>query len=387
MPTSISTVISNALSERGPAITSPLASPLDRALELAEQALGGVAPRPPVGAVVVQGDAIVGEGSTEPRPGRHAERIALSTAGERSSGGTLYCSLEPHAFQGVAPPCTDAIIAAGISTVVSPLEDPNPSVSGNGFRQLKAAGIEVVRTALPEQLRRAELLAEGFAHHLKTHRPLVTLKLATTLDGKIATRTGESQWITNEASRFRVHEMRRRTDALITGIGTVLADHPRLTARDQHGTSIGRPLLRVVVDTRGRMPSDAPMLHEPGDILWVVAKDVEVTPPTNSVTVHHADLAEGRIDLTKLVELLGSRGLHNVMVEAGAELAGAFVDNGLIDKVAAFIAPKIIGDNGAPGPFSGTGASSLENALTLENVTHTVIDGDILVEGYVSKGG
>jgi diaminohydroxyphosphoribosylaminopyrimidine deaminase/5-amino-6-(5-phosphoribosylamino)uracil reductase len=311
--------------------------------------------------------------------------MALEQAGDLSNGATLYCSLEPHAFQGVAPPCTDAIIAAGISKVVSPLEDPNPAVSGNGFRQLTAAGIEVVREASPEQFRRAEILVEGFAHQLKTGRPLVTLKLATSLDGKIATRTGESQWITNEASRARVHVMRHRTDAVITGIGTILADNPRLTARDTAGSPTGRPLLRVVIDTHARMPGDAPMLRESGDILWVVGEGTDATPPTNSVTVHHANLVDGKIDLGEVVDHLGSRGLHTVMIEAGAGLAGAFSEAHLVDKVATFIAPKLIGGKEAPGPLSGFGAASLESALTLENITHTVIDGDILVEGYVSK--
>ena len=347
--------------------------------------MGGVAPRPPVGAVVVRDGEIMGEGTVEPRPGRHAEPIALAQAGARSKGATLYSTLEPHAFQGVAPPCTDAIIEAGIAKLVSPLEDPNPSVSGNGFRQLKAAGIDVVRESSTDQLKHAELLIEGFAHHLKTRRPLVALKLASSLDGKIATRTGESQWITNEPSRARVHQMRHRTDALVTGIGTVLSDKPRLTARDSSGNATGHPLLRVVVDTHGRLPADAPMLQEPGEVLWIVGEGVDASPPTDLVSIHNAGLVGGKIDLNEVVELLGSRGLHNAMIEAGAGLAGAFVEAELVDKVATFIAPKIIGGDDAPGPLSGSGAASLKNALTLKNLTHTVIDGDILVEGYVSK--
>ena len=334
---------------------------------------------------MVSDGVIVGEGTTEPRPGRHAEPIAIAAAGEKSRGATLYCSLEPHAFQGVAPPCTEVIIAAGITTVVSPIEDPNPSVSGNGFRQLKAAGIEVIRDASDEQIQRAKHLIEGFAHHLKTQRPLVTLKIATSLDGKIATRTGDSQWITNEASRSHVHEMRHQTDALITGIGTVLADKPRLTARDSEGKATGRPRLRVIIDTHGRLPDDAPLVSEPGEILWVVGKDTPATAPTDSVSVHKAGLIDGKVDLTEVIELLGSRALHNAMIEAGAGLAGAFSEARLIDKVAAFIAPKIIGGTDAPGPLAGTGISELDDALTLENLTHTVIDGDILIEGYVSK--
>jgi diaminohydroxyphosphoribosylaminopyrimidine deaminase/5-amino-6-(5-phosphoribosylamino)uracil reductase len=297
----------------------------------------------------------------------------------------LYCSLEPHAFQGVAPPCTEVIIRAGISRVVAPLEDPNPRVSGNGFRQLRAAGIEVLVESTEAQLWHAELLIEGFAHHTKTRRPLVTLKLATSLDGKIATRIGESQWITNETSRARVHEMRRQTDALITGIGTVLSDDPRLTARDAEGAATGRPLLRVVVDTNGRMPSDTQLLSEPGEVLWVVGDDIDVDPPTENVTVLKASRINGKIDLAVVIGAIGTRELHNVMIEAGAGLAGAFVEAGIVNKVAAFIAPKLIGGSDALGPLSGQGFESLESALTLDNLTHTVLDGDILIEGYVSK--
>jgi diaminohydroxyphosphoribosylaminopyrimidine deaminase/5-amino-6-(5-phosphoribosylamino)uracil reductase len=213
----------------------------------------------------------------------------------------------------------------------------------------------------------------------------VTLKIATSLDGKIATRTGESQWITGEGSRAYVHEMRRQTDALITGIGTVLTDNPRLSARNSQGNATGRPLLRVVVDTKGRMPADARLLGEPGDILWVVGDDIAVDPPTDDVTVLRASLVDGKIDLAVVLGELGTRGLHNVMIEAGAGLAGAFVENRMVDKVAAFIAPIIIGGTGAPGPLAGLGIESLDSAPTLENLTHTVIDGDILVEGYVSN--
>ena len=347
--------------------------------------MGGVAPRPAVAAVVVQDGKIIGEGTTEPRPGRHAEPIALAEAGKNAKGATLYCSLEPHAFQGVAPPCTEAIIAAGIAKVVSPLEDPNPSVSGNGFRQLKAAGIEIVQEATDEQMKRAEFLIAGFHHHLKTQRPLVTLKLAMSLDGKIATRTSESQWITNESSRTRVHEMRRQTDALVTGIGTVLADNPMLTARDIDGNPTGRPLLRVIIDTHGRLPSDAQLIDEPDEILWVVGQDVDTTSPAPHVSILKSDLSGSKIDLAAVLDELGSRGLHNIMIEAGAELAGAFVQSRLVDKVAAFIAPKIIGGEEAPGPVAGLGISVINDALVLENITHSVIDGDILVEGFVSK--
>lgn len=335
--------------------------------------------------MVVKDGEIVGEGATEPRPGMHAEPVAINAAGDKANGATLYCSLEPHAFQGVAPPCTEAIINAGISRVVSPIEDPNPDVSGNGFRQLRAAGVEVDRHATDQQLHRANSLIEGFAHHLKTRRPLVTLKIATTLDGKIATRTGESQWITNETSRAQVHHQRHRTDALITGIGTVLADQPRLTARDPDGNSTGRPKLRVAIDTHGRMPKNAPLLDEDGEVLWIVGDGTEVETAGESLSVHKASLLDGKVDLEEVVDLLGSRGLHNAMIEAGSGLAGAFVDAGLVDKVSAYIAPKIFGGKDSPGPVGGVGISGIADALSLKNITHKTLDGDILIEGYVSK--
>jgi diaminohydroxyphosphoribosylaminopyrimidine deaminase/5-amino-6-(5-phosphoribosylamino)uracil reductase len=171
----------------------------------------------------------------------------------------------------------------------------------------------------------------------------------------------------------------------VTGIGTVLADKPRLTARDSYGNPTGRPLLRVVVDSHGRMPSDAPLINEPGEILWIVGEGVDATQPAPNVLIFKSAQIKSKIDLTAIVDELGSRGLHNVMIEAGAELAGAFVENGLVDKVAMFIAPKIIGGTEAPGPLAGLGISAISDALVLENITHTVIDGDILIEGFVSK--
>ena len=179
--------------------------------------------------------------------------------------------------------------------------------------------------------------------------------------------------------------MRRQTDALVTGIGTVLGDNPRLTARDSDGNPTGRPMLRVIIDTHGRMSSDALLIDEPGEILWVVGQDVDATSPAPHVSILKCALADSKIDLAAVLDELGSKGLHNMMIEAGTGLAGAFVESGLVDKVAAFIAPKIIGGKKSPGPVAGLGISVINDALVLENITHTVIDGDILVEGFVSK--
>ncbi len=377
-----------------------------RAFELARQAAGGVSPRPPVGAVVVKDGRVAGEGATEPRPGRHAEAVALQAAGAAARGATMYVSLEPHAHQGIAPPCTDAIIAAGIAKVVCPIEDPGPQVSGNGFRQLRAGGVEVVAGGPEEDRRQAAELVEGFAQWVATRRPLVIAKFAMSLDGKIATRSGDSKWITSEESRRAAHEMRRTADAVIAGIGTVLRDDPRLTARSPSGGYVGRPRLRVIVDTDGRMPSSAALLREPGRVLWVRG-EAAGRPPLPSGDPSSAAGGSGQrgqekdikalieaielprhpdgVDLDALVALLGEREACTVMVEGGGTLLGSMFDRGLVNKVAAFVAPVVIGGQAAPGPVRGAGVDKMAEALRLDRVRFTQVGEDMLVTGYVKR--
>lgn len=351
--------------------------------------------------MVVKDGQVAGEGATEPRPGRHAEAVALQAAGAAARGATMYVSLEPHANQGVAPPCTDAIIAAGIAKVVCPVEDPSPHVSGNGFRQLRAAGVEVVAGGPDENRRQAAELVEGFAKWVTTRRPLVIAKFAMSLDGKIATRSGDSRWITGEESRRAAHEMRRTADAVIAGIGTVLRDDPRLTARSPSGGYVGRPRLRVIVDTDGRMPSSAALLREPGRVLWVrgEAAGPAVLPsgdPSASsgrrvqgegikATVEAADLPRhpDGLDLDALVTLLGEREACTVLVEGGGTLLGSMFDRGLVDKVAAFVAPVVLGGKAARGPVGGEGVAKMAEALRLRRVRFTQVGEDMLVTGYV----
>jgi diaminohydroxyphosphoribosylaminopyrimidine deaminase/5-amino-6-(5-phosphoribosylamino)uracil reductase len=334
--------------------------------------------------VIIKNGQLVGEGATEPRPGRHAEVVALEQAGQKARGATMYCTLEPHAHQGVSPPCTERIIAAGVATLVCPLADANPQVDGNGFRQLKAAGVEVINDASAEIKHQSEDLVAGFAKFVRTGLPLVTVKYAMSLDGKIATRTGDSRWITDEAARAEAHEMRRTSDAVITGIGTVLADNPRLTARTPDGASTGRPRLRVVVDSHGRLPADAALLKEPGDVLWVRSGD---TPGRHGARpgLDVVDLpgGEGRVNLANLVELLGKRELNTVLVEGGGRLAGAFFDAGLADRVAAFVAPVVIGGEEAAGPVAGRGPEQLAGALRLNRVHLRELGQDWLITGSV----
>ena len=358
---------------------------LEHALRLALEAKGGVSPRPPVGAVLVRGGHVVGEGKTEPRPGVHAEVAAIRAADEAAHGATMYCTLEPHAHQGVAPPCTEEIIKAGISTVVCPIEDPNPQVNGNGFRQLRAAGVEVV-TEVPRELRnQAEYIISGFKVLLDTGRPQVTLKYAMSLDGKIATASGESQWITGELARAEAHRLRHESDAVITGIGTVLADNPRMTARREDGSPTGRPRLRVVLDTQGRMPGNAALLAEPGHVLWVTGEDVHREAHGDNVEVTQLPVADGHVEIGQLVNMLGDRGVCDALVEAGGTLTGAFVTAGLVDRVTAFVGPIIIGGDDAPGPVGGGGPEKLSGTLRLKDVQHKRLGDDVLITGRVAR--
>jgi diaminohydroxyphosphoribosylaminopyrimidine deaminase/5-amino-6-(5-phosphoribosylamino)uracil reductase len=359
---------------------------LARALELARDAAGGVSPRPPVGAVIVsQSGNIIGEGQTEPRPGVHAEVAAIKKAGKNARGATMYCTLEPHAHQGVAAPCTEEIISAGITRVVCPVEDPNPVVNGNGFRRLRSAGVEVITDASTELREQAEDIISGFAMLTAKGRPQFTLKYAMSLDGRIATSEGESQWITGEAARAEAHRLRRSADVLVTGVGTVLADNPRMTARNADGSSTGRPRLRVVLDTHGRMRQDAALLKERGDIMWVLGEGTRSHPPLTGVETVQLPVKDGRPDLTALAKLLGERGYCDVMIESGGKLAGAFAAAGLIDRVAAFVGPLIIGGENAPGPVEGPGSKRLSEAFRLQRVRVKRLGEDVLLTGRVRR--
>ena len=236
-----------------------------RAVTLASQALGSTSPNPAVGAIVVKNGEIVGEGFTQPPGGDHAEVVAIKQAGPLASGATLYVTLEPCNHTGRTPPCTDAIITSGISTVHAAIRDPNPTVDGGGLERLEAGG---VRTHLGAEAAAVQRQLEAWLKFVTTGRPFVTAKFAMSLDGKIATHTGDSKWITGDKARWHVHKMRGSSDAIMVGIGTVLADDPRLTTRDERGSPLGMQPLRVVVDSRGRLPAmTARLLSEPGKTL------------------------------------------------------------------------------------------------------------------------
>ncbi|MDQ3474722.1 MAG: bifunctional diaminohydroxyphosphoribosylaminopyrimidine deaminase/5-amino-6-(5-phosphoribosylamino)uracil reductase RibD [Acidobacteriota bacterium] len=375
MPTTVSSLL-----------ISGEASELDRrmiarALELSAKGVGLVSPGPLVGCVLVSADGrVIGEGFYVYEEIKHAETVALEQAGKNAAGATAYVSLEPHAHHGRTSPCTDALIAAGIKRVVAPVEDPNPKVSGRGFAHLHAAGLQV---SCGLMAREAQQLNEKYFHLMKTGRPFVHLKLATSLDGKIATRTGDSRWITGEPARARVQELRHEYDAILVGAGTATADDPLLT--DRSGRPRRRPLVRVVLD-------DALSLT-PQTQLAETAKEFPLlvfTSP-NSDANRKSDLEKREVeilsepsgrDLNGVLAELGNRSLQSVLVEGGSNVAGALLHAGLVDKVSFFIAPRLIGGREAPGAIGDPGVERLSEAVELEDVEIVQLGSDFEITGY-----
>ena len=359
-------------------------SHMDRALSLARRALGSVSPNPAVGAVVVKAGVVVGEGWTQPPGQDHAEVVALAQAGERASGAVLYSSLEPCCHYGRTPPCTDSIVAAGIAEVHAAMIDPNRLVSGKGFSTLEEAGI---RTVVGGGEAEARVVMEAYLKHVTTGLPFVTAKFAMSLDGKIATRTGDSRWISSEESRRYAHRLRATSDAVMAGVNTVLADDPQLTARDDDGKPLGRQPLRVVLDSHGRTPKDARMLSEPGHTLVVMGAADE--PAAAGLAVVGADVermpaSDGSVDLSEVMRWLGSaRDVTSVLVEGGGILLGSLFDQAMVDKVIAFVAPAIIGGSDAPTAVRGTGVEKVADALRLQRVEVLQLGGDVALTGYV----
>lgn len=354
---------------------------MQRALELAAGGVGQVSPGPLVGTVIVDGGGeIVGEGFYLYDRLKHAETLALEQAGERARGATAYASLEPHAHQGRTPPCTEALIRAGIKRVVAPIEDPNPKVSGRGFAHLREAGIEVCTGLLAEEAAR---LNEAYIHFMRTGRPFVHLKLAASLDGKIATRTGDSRWITGEEARARAHELRNQYDAIMVGGGTVRADNPLLT--DRSGKKRRRPLVRVVIDQRLRLTADTQLAQTTSESRVVVFTRGDSDPAAMSALQSRGVEVVTQTELLRVIEDLGSRSIQSVLVEGGATLAGLLLDAGLVNKITFFVAPMIIGGQDAPSAIRGAGADKLANAFQLEKVEIEQRGRDLEITGYPTR--
>jgi diaminohydroxyphosphoribosylaminopyrimidine deaminase/5-amino-6-(5-phosphoribosylamino)uracil reductase len=356
---------------------------MERAFALARQALGTTSPNPAVGAVVVKDGAVVGEGFTLPPGQRHAEIGALEQAGASAQGATLFVTLEPCCNYGRTPPCTRAVIAAGIKKVHIACIDPNPAVSGKGCRELEVAGIEVIKKEAQE----AQELYEAFARHINTCLPFVTAKFAMSLDGKIATHTGDSQWVTGPEARGLVQRMRQECDAVMVGVNTVLADDPQLTARDESGAPRQRQPLRVVLDSHARTPPDSRMLWEPGKTLIFTLGEaspekVNELERAGAVVVATRSGPGGRVDPGEVLAELGRRDVVSLLVEGGGTVLGSLFDAGLVDKVQAFIAPVIIGGEGAASPVEGEGVSHMAKAWRLERPRLESVGADWLVTGY-----
>jgi diaminohydroxyphosphoribosylaminopyrimidine deaminase / 5-amino-6-(5-phosphoribosylamino)uracil reductase len=353
---------------------------MQRALELAARGVGLVSPGPLVGTVIVDAHGeIAGEGFYSFDQVKHAETIALDQAGARATAATVYVSLEPHAHYGRTSPCTDALITAGIKRVVAPIEDPNPKVSGRGFAHLRQAGIEVSSGLLADE---AAHLNEAYIHFMRTGQPFVHLKLAVSLDGKIATRTGDSRWIAGAEARARAHELRHQYDAIMIGSGTVVADDPLLT--DRSGKARRRPLVRVVLDDRLRTPLDSQLSRTANDapVLMFTSGSADAATKLKQLNVEIVRSEHGARDLSAVLAELGRREIQSVLVEGGGALAGAFFDAGLVNKITFFIAPMIIGGQHAPSAVMGAGAERIAGAFQLERVSVQQRGRDLEITGY-----
>ena len=358
---------------------------MQQAIEQASRGIGRTAPNPPVGAIVVSDGQIIGRGF-HPRAGEpHAEIFALNDAGAAARGAELYVTLEPCCHQGRTGPCTEAVISAGISKVYVGTVDPNPKVSGAGIAQLEAAGIKVVSAVLEDECRR---LIAAFCKVVTAGMPQVIYKSALTLDGRTATTSGDSCWISSAESRALVHRLRDRVDAIMVGAGTVIADDPRLTTRLKEG---GRDPVRVVIDGRLRTSPQAVVYtqHSLATTILITAADqpeaaLERFRECGVKIIQVERGADGALDLVAAMRELAALGLHSVLLEGGATLAGAMLRAGLIDRLMLFYAPKLLAGSDGPGLFAGAGVAAIADAIPLTAMTVTQVGGDILLEGEVA---
>lgn len=354
-----------------------------RALDLAAVGIGLVSPNPLVGCVIASpAGEIVGEGTYFYENVTHAEVTALKRAGERARGGTAYVSLEPHDHQGKTPPCTEALISAGIRRVVCPIEDPNPLVSGRGFARLREAGVFVVTGILADE---SSKLNEQFICWHQKQRPFVHLKLAMSLDGRISLNSSVSTALSGDAARERVHDLRHEHDAILVGGNTASVDNPSLT--DRSSKPRRRPLVRVVLDNRLNVQLDSTLVTTSRDTPTVVFTNSRDNQKIDELRKNGVDVVESEMggrDLTNVLAELKKRNLQSVLVEGGSEIAGAFCDARLVDKVTFIAAPLIIGGREAPVAIGGSGANTLSAALRLQDISVERLGEDIEITGYPS---
>jgi diaminohydroxyphosphoribosylaminopyrimidine deaminase/5-amino-6-(5-phosphoribosylamino)uracil reductase len=363
---------------------------LEEALDLAAQGLGRTSPNPAVGAVIVRDGAVIGRGFYTAKGVKHAEALAIEDSSpDLLKGSTMYVTLEPHSHHGRTPPCVDAIIAVGITKVVSIMEDPNPQVHGRGFARLRDAGVEVEIDS--EYEARAMKLNEAFVHFMRTGLPLVTLKAAVTLDGKIAAPEDAASpgWITSEQARQHVQTLRHRSDAILTGIGTVLSDDCRLT--DRTGEERSRPLLRIVLDSQLRLPLESRMVSScEGDLLVVTTSAASPERrkklEAKGVRVEVFEGVSGRASLRATVEFLAREKYLSLMIEAGSRVNWSALESGVADKIFFYYAPKILGGTQSLPVAGGVGRRRRDEAIVFRDVQlHSIALNEFAVEAWLEK--
>jgi len=354
---------------------------VQRSLELARHGIGLAGPNPLVGCVIVSHDGrVVGEGSYTFDGVTHAEMIALEHAGEAARGGTAYVSLEPHSHQGRTPPCTEALINAGIARVVAPIEDPNPLVSGRGFERLRDAGVDVLTGILADEAAR---LNEKFICWHRNKRPFVHLKLAMSLDGRISLKNSVSTALSGTEARERVQQLRHEYDAILVGGNTAFVDAPSLT--DRSGLPRHKPLVRVILDNRLRLKADSKLASTALDIPTIVFTQKHKAAMTGPLKEKGVDVVEfegGSRNLKNVLKVLAEREIQSLLVEGGSEVAGAFIDSRLVDKITLVVAPIVIGGYDAPVAVGGKGAENLADALRLRDIEVTQLGDDFEITGY-----
>lgn len=357
---------------------------MQRALYLAQKAKGLTSPNPLVGAVIVKDGEIVGEGYHTKAGEPHAEIVALQEAGEKARGATLYCNLEPCRHYGRTPPCGRAIINAGIKEVVIAVKDPNPLTAGEGVELLKGHDIPVLIGVLEEEAKR---INEVFFKFITTRVPFVVMKVATSLDGKIATYTGDSKWISSETSRTYVHQWRSEMDAVMIGVNTILKDDPLLTTR----LVKGRNPKRIVVDSLLRIPTDSKVLTTLDEAPTIVVTTTNVSlrkiSSLESLGAEVLVVPEkgGLVSMKHMMEELGKKEITSLLLEGGSSLIASALAEEVVDKAYFFLAPKLIGGKKAPGPIGGQGVQLVSEAINLYDICFEAIDSDILVSGYIKK--
>lgn len=354
------------------------------ALELAAKGRGSVSPNPMVGAVIVKDGKIIGTGYHEKCGEGHAEVNAFKNATEEVQGATIYVTLEPCSHYGKTPPCADKIIEKGIAKVVIGTLDPNPLVAGRGVQKLLDVGIEVKSGILEDECKK---INEVFMKYIVKKEPFVIMKAAMSLDGKIATKTGESKWITGETARKNVHELRSEVSGIMVGVNTVLKDDPELTSRIENGKNP----IRIIVDSKLRTPISSKILESANQVKTIIATTISednekvATFKEKGVHIIKTKTKDNRVDLNDLMKKLAIEKIDSVLLEGGSELNFSALNEGIVDKVQFYIAPKIIGGNGSKSPVGGNGIELLKDAFMLKDLTYKNAGDDLLIEGYIIK--